>query len=277
MTEPSEIADSVEIVAEGVWHWRIRNAGIGGEISSSHAVAADGGCVLIDPVRLSAEALAALPTPSAILLNAKTHQRSSWRYRRELGIEVWLPADAPAADEEPDRRYAENDILPGELRAIRTPGPEWPHYSFLLERDPGVLFCSDLLSNAGGRELRSCPPRTTRTLPRPAGASSGCSTWTSRFSAWTTAHRSCTTRRPRSGDCSPTSRSAGAGGSCFRSVRARAGDRARRSTRRAAAEARGSPRRRLRPRRRPPRGLRSPTPGGQRRDQPAPAPWLLRP
>lgn len=158
MTEPSEIADAVEMVAEGVWHWRIRNANIGGEISSSHAVAADGGCVLIDPVRLSADALAALPTPSAILLNAKTHQRSSWRYRRELGIDIWLPEDAPAADEEPDRRYAENDVLPGELRVIRTPGPEWPHYSFLLERDPGVLFCSDLISNDGGRTLRFVPP-----------------------------------------------------------------------------------------------------------------------
>jgi len=34
VTEPSEIADSVEEVVEGVWHWRIRNANIGGAISS---------------------------------------------------------------------------------------------------------------------------------------------------------------------------------------------------------------------------------------------------
>jgi glyoxylase-like metal-dependent hydrolase (beta-lactamase superfamily II) len=37
--------------------------------------------------------------------------------------------------------------LPGGLRAFRTPGPEWPHYSFLSEGDPGIVFCSDLLSS----------------------------------------------------------------------------------------------------------------------------------
>ncbi|HVM57645.1 MAG TPA: hypothetical protein VMT74_09290 [Gaiellaceae bacterium] len=158
MTEPREIADGVEPVTDGVWHWRIHNAAIGGAISSSHAVAADGGCVLVDPVRLADDALASLPRPAAIALDATTHQRASWRYRKQFGIEVWLPEDARAGDEEPDRRYAEGETLPGGLLAIRTPGPEWPHYSFLLERDPGVLFCSDLISNDGGRELGFVPP-----------------------------------------------------------------------------------------------------------------------
>ena len=94
MTEPREIADRVEQVADGVWHWQIRNANIGGAISSSHAVATEGGCVLVDPVRLSGGALAALPPPEAVLLNATCHQRWAWRYRRELEIEVWLPEDA---------------------------------------------------------------------------------------------------------------------------------------------------------------------------------------
>jgi hypothetical protein len=158
MTEPREVADSVEEVTEGVWHWRIHNSNIGGAISSSHAVADDGGCVLIDPVRLAEEALATLPPPSTILLNATTHQRAAWHYRRELDIEVWLPEDARPGDEEADRRFAEGDLLPGGLRAIRTPGPEWPHYSFLLAREPGVLLCSDLISNNGGRELEFVPP-----------------------------------------------------------------------------------------------------------------------
>ncbi len=157
MTEPSEVADEVEEVVDGVYHWRIRNSRIGGGISSSHAVAADDGCVFIDPVRLAGDALAALPRPTAILLTAKTHQRSAWRYRSQLGIEVWLPEDAPPADEEPDRRYAEGDLLPGALLAVRTPGPEWPHYSLLLEFGPGVLFCSDLISNDGGRDLSFVP------------------------------------------------------------------------------------------------------------------------
>ncbi len=147
MTEPREVAEHVERVTDGVWHWRIHNANIGGEISSSHAVATEAGCVLIDAVRLAPEALASLPPPEAILLNARTHQRSAWRYRRELGVEVWLADDAPRAEEEPDRRYAEGDTLPGGLEVIRTPGPEWPHYSFLLRRHPGLLFCSDLLTH----------------------------------------------------------------------------------------------------------------------------------
>jgi glyoxylase-like metal-dependent hydrolase (beta-lactamase superfamily II) len=158
MSEPTEIADSVEQVADGVWHWRIRNSGIGGAISSSHAVSAARGCVLIDPVRLAPQALESLPAPSSIVLDARTHQRSAWRYRAELGIEVWLPEDAPSADEEPDRRYGEGDVLPGGLLAIRTPGPERAHYSFLLERGAGVLFCSDLISNDGGRKLRFVSP-----------------------------------------------------------------------------------------------------------------------
>jgi glyoxylase-like metal-dependent hydrolase (beta-lactamase superfamily II) len=157
VTEPREIADSLDEVVDGVWHWRIHNAGIGGAISSSHAVAVDGGCVLVDPVRLDDELLASLPAPTAIALDATTHQRSAWRYRAEFGIDVWLPEDARAGDEEPDRRYAEGDVLPGGLLAIRTPGPEWPHYSFLLERDPGVLICSDLISGDGD-ELHFVPP-----------------------------------------------------------------------------------------------------------------------
>ena len=61
MSEPREIADHAEQVADGLWHWRIDNSAIGGAISSSHAVATGDGCVLIDPVRL--EPLT-LPPPS---------------------------------------------------------------------------------------------------------------------------------------------------------------------------------------------------------------------
>jgi hypothetical protein len=158
MSEPKEAAEQVEEIVDGLYHWRIHNSAIGGAISSSHAVTAGEGSVLIDPVRLADDALAALPRASAIVLTARCHQRCAWRYRSELGVEVWLPEDAAAADEEPDRRYAEGDVLPGGLVAVRTPGPEWAHYSFLLAGEPGVLFCSDLISNDGGRRLRFVPP-----------------------------------------------------------------------------------------------------------------------
>jgi hypothetical protein len=158
MTEPREIAEQLEPVVDGVLHWRIHNSNIGGAISSSHAVLGEQGAVLIDPVQLDERALATLPRPQAIVLSAKCHQRSAWRYRAQFGAAVWLPEDARPADEEPDRRYGEGDLLPGDLRALRTPGPEWPHYSLLLEREPAVLFCSDLISNDGGRTLRFVPP-----------------------------------------------------------------------------------------------------------------------
>jgi hypothetical protein len=157
MSEPREIAPAADEVVPGLWHWRISNSGIGGHVSSSQAVMTREGCVLIDPVRLDDAALGGLPRPMATLLTARCHQRAAWRYRRELGAEVWLPVDASAADEEPDHTYADGDLLPGGLRAFRTPGPEWPHYSFLYEGDPGIVFCSDLLTNADG-VLRFIPP-----------------------------------------------------------------------------------------------------------------------
>jgi hypothetical protein len=158
MSEPLERADEVEEVAEGLYHWRIHNSGIGGNVSSSHALATADGCVFIDPVRLAEDAMASLPRPTAVVLTAKCHQRAAWRYRRELGIEVWLPEDASTADEEPDRSYADGDVLPGGLVAVRTPGPEWPHYSLLLEGEPSVVFCSDLVMHAGDGTLHFVPP-----------------------------------------------------------------------------------------------------------------------
>jgi hypothetical protein len=77
------------------------------------------------------------------------------------------------ADEEPDRRYAEGDILPGGLRAIRTPGPEPVHYGLLREQAPSILFCSDLLmgDGAGGLafvpgEFHDDPAETRRSVER---------------------------------------------------------------------------------------------------------------
>ena len=145
MTEPREIAPTAEEVLPGLWHWRISNSNIGGHTSSSQALLTRDGLVLVDPVHLDEAALGALPRPMATLLTARCHQRSAWRYRRELGAEVWLPEDATAADEAPDHTYTDGQTLPGGLRAFRTPGPEWPHYCFIAE-DAGILFCSDLVS-----------------------------------------------------------------------------------------------------------------------------------
>jgi hypothetical protein len=159
MTEPREIAPAAEEVVPGLWHWRIHNSNIGGSISSSQALMTRDGLVLVDPVRLDPAALGALPRPMAILLTARCHQRAAWRYRRDFGAEVWLPEDAAAADEAPDRTYADGERLPGGLTAFRTPGPEWPHYSFQYEGDPGIVFCSDLVGGDEAGRLHFVPPQ----------------------------------------------------------------------------------------------------------------------
>jgi glyoxylase-like metal-dependent hydrolase (beta-lactamase superfamily II) len=157
LTEPREAAESCERVAEGVWHWRIRNSAIGGATSSSQAVASGGDVVLVDPVRLEADAFAQLPAPTAVCLTAKCHQRAAWRYQAELGVPVWAPEGTAPMDGEPDRRYRAGDRLPGGLLAVHTPGPEDVHFCFLLEAGDGVLFCSDLLGQRPGADLDFIP------------------------------------------------------------------------------------------------------------------------
>ncbi|HEY6960958.1 MAG TPA: MBL fold metallo-hydrolase [Gaiellaceae bacterium] len=158
MSEPREIARGLERVVDGVYHWRIRNSAIGGAISSSHAVVGRDATVFVDPVGLEPKVLHTLPRPTAILLTATCHQRAAWRLRAELGADVWLPAGAPPADDEPDHLYDDGAALPGGLVALHTPGPEQAHYAFLLEEHGGILFCPDLVANAGTDELHLVPP-----------------------------------------------------------------------------------------------------------------------
>jgi glyoxylase-like metal-dependent hydrolase (beta-lactamase superfamily II) len=158
MSEPREVAEVVERVVDGVYHWRIRNSAIGGAISSSHAVVVGDECVLVDPVAVETSALETLPHPTAIVLSAVCHQRAAWRLRREFGVPVWLPTGAPESEEEPDHHYGDGDVLPGTLRAVHTPGPEAAHYAFLLESNGGTLFCPDLVGNDGSDELHLIPP-----------------------------------------------------------------------------------------------------------------------
>ena len=159
MTEPNEVAEAAEPVVDGVWHWRIRNHAIGGAISSSQAVAgADGELVLIDPVRLAPEAMAALPRSNRDLPDRQVPPAGGValpaRLRRGgVGAGGHRADGRRARPPLPRRRHA-----PGGLRAVHTPGPEPVHYSFLLERGAGVFFCSDLLGNDPMRGLDFVPP-----------------------------------------------------------------------------------------------------------------------
>ncbi len=60
MTEPRAVAASLEEVVPGVRRWFVADDRIGGNEADAHAVAADGGVVLLDPLPLAEEALAEL-------------------------------------------------------------------------------------------------------------------------------------------------------------------------------------------------------------------------
>jgi glyoxylase-like metal-dependent hydrolase (beta-lactamase superfamily II) len=157
MAEPKEVAESVEEVVPGVWYWQVSDDRIGGYVSSAHAVRASSGIVLIDPLPLATDVLIGLGDFTAICLTTSSHQRSTWRLRRELGVRVWAPAASKEVEEEPDERYSEGDELPSGLRPIFTPGAGTTQHSLLLDREGGVLFTPDLFVHPVGQELAMIP------------------------------------------------------------------------------------------------------------------------
>jgi glyoxylase-like metal-dependent hydrolase (beta-lactamase superfamily II) len=146
MSEPHAVADRIDEVVRGVWTWSIHDERID-FVSTAHAVSSVDGTVLIDPLPLVDEALAELGDIRAICLTAGTHQRSAWRYRRELGVPVHAPALSKLIEEEPDERYGDGDELPGGLRAVFTPGAGTTQHTFLLDREEGIAFVPDLFAN----------------------------------------------------------------------------------------------------------------------------------
>ncbi len=159
MAEPNTVATELAKVVPGLYHWRVENELIGGDLSAAHAVRDERACVLIDPLPLVDDAFAPLEPVTAIVLTAATHQRSAWRYRRRFDVEVWLPEGSRATDEEPDEHYGADELLPGGLRTFHTPGPELPHYSLLLEGRRRVLFSPDLVMHTRSGKLTFVPAR----------------------------------------------------------------------------------------------------------------------
>jgi hypothetical protein len=152
MSEPQAVAERVAEIVSGVWWWGLHDDRID-FLSTAHAIVGPEGVVLIDPLPLAPSALARLGDVTAICLTAGTHQRSAWRYRRELDARVYAPAQSGQIDEEPDVRYADGDELPGGLRAVFTLGAGTTQHTFVLKRE-GVTFVPDLLSHVPERGLR---------------------------------------------------------------------------------------------------------------------------
>jgi metallo-beta-lactamase superfamily protein len=160
MSEPPEAADAIEQIAPGVWHWSIHNSNIGGNLSASHALADEHGCVWIDPVRVND--LGELPRPDAIVLTSRGHQRAAWRYRREFGVPVYGPRGGEGYDEAPDTLYEEGDPLPQGLTGIPTPG--FGDAKFALHRaahgdTPSLMIVGDLVMRRDDGSLTTIPPQ----------------------------------------------------------------------------------------------------------------------
>lgn len=156
MTEPRAKGTKLEKVIPDVWEWTIEDDRIGGSPSSAYAFTTGDGTILVDPLPLEPELIGNLGTVHAIVLASGSHQRSAWRYRRELEAPVWMPALAQENEEEPDERYGDGDTLPGGLKAVFTPGAGTTQHTLLLE-DRAVAFCPDLLMMSPGGELSLVP------------------------------------------------------------------------------------------------------------------------
>jgi glyoxylase-like metal-dependent hydrolase (beta-lactamase superfamily II) len=157
--EPTAVAETVQEVVPGVFHWMVEDDRIGGFLSSSHAVRDGAVAVLIDPLPLAEDALAQLGPVEAIVLSSGSHQRSSWRLRRELGVAVYAPELVREVDEEPDVRYREGDPLPAGLQPIFAPGPGTTQHFLFLPREGGVVITGDTVVNSPQRGLAFVPER----------------------------------------------------------------------------------------------------------------------
>jgi len=170
MSEPIARAGEVNYVFPWLLHFRINDERIGNFRGDSYAIKSSGGLVMIDPIRLEDEISHVAAETKYVILSTGSHQRSSWRYRREYGAVVYAPVGSGGLDEEPDHWYGEGDELPTGLRAIAGKWAKNSYYLLYRHTDStSVLFCGDLITQSEGGPYRfpilveSTPPRAEAT------------------------------------------------------------------------------------------------------------------
>ena len=156
MPEPSGLATFAGQICQGVYRYTMHDDRIDFE-SDSYVLAVEGHVIFIDPLPVDERELAQHGPPEVICLSASCHERSAWRYRRRYRIPVYAPQGGVDFEEPPDRWYRAGEQLPGGLLAVHAPGPTEAHYAFYLDRAGGLVFCADLLTNAGGAGLAFVP------------------------------------------------------------------------------------------------------------------------
>ena len=143
MSEPKTVARSVTEIVPGLFHYKVDDDRIKTQ-GDAYALVGNGKVVLIDPLPLDPGQLARLGKVEAIVIGAPSHQRSSWRYRREHKVKVYAPEGWSDLEEKPDVTFKTGNSLPGGLKPLHAPGPATAHYAFYVDKKPGVLLCTDL-------------------------------------------------------------------------------------------------------------------------------------
>src|SRR5437773_612834 len=90
MSEPKTAAQTTTEILPGLHHFKILDDRIKTQ-SDAYALVQAGRVVLIDPLPLDPARLARLGRVEAIVLGSPSHQRSAWRYRKELNAKVHAP------------------------------------------------------------------------------------------------------------------------------------------------------------------------------------------
>jgi glyoxylase-like metal-dependent hydrolase (beta-lactamase superfamily II) len=146
MSEPKTVAKTLDEVAPGLFHYSVHDERID-HVSDAFALVERGKAVLVDPLPIDDASLARLGAVEAIIIATPSHQRSAWRYRRQLKVKVHAPRGAVGLDEKPDAEFGDGDRLPGGWRAVHAPGPSSFHHALHLDRGAGVLLLTDLVLN----------------------------------------------------------------------------------------------------------------------------------
>jgi glyoxylase-like metal-dependent hydrolase (beta-lactamase superfamily II) len=160
--EVTERAQRTRSIADATEHWFVSDERIGGAQSDSYSVYTRSGVIFIDPLPMTYAAADRFPSVSFALLTRGCHQRASWRYRFEHGARVVAPRGSWGLLTEPDQHYVEGTRLPAGFKAIRTPGPEFDHYSLYRPGEPSILFIGDLVT----RRDSSSPLQLSEVGPR---------------------------------------------------------------------------------------------------------------
>jgi hypothetical protein len=141
-------ADEIQLVTPELVFWQAYEPSVKADLCSS-AVRTAQGWALIDPIDLTAEALAELreiAEPALIILTNGNHARAAAALRKRLAIPVAAHPDAIAElGIEVDRTIEDSDLVAGDLRVIRLPGA--PAGEIALCRPGHALNLGDALIN----------------------------------------------------------------------------------------------------------------------------------